>query len=316
MNRFTAMAAAVLVSLPFTAAAESAPSGVQAAETSSAEVVTIRLKDGSSLRARIVAEDADQLKIVTASGLAMDVPRGTVERIDHGSETGPRPSDSNCTRLLFSPTGRPLRKGEGYFSDHYVIFPGVAYGVTDNISLGGGLSVVPGLGLGDQLYYGTVRVGKQFSDRFAISGGVLAARGGEGETDTLGLGFAMATLGRPDKSLTLGAGVARTVQEEYYYTPGTRTSPGVGGYRNKSLYTPVIMVGGTVRLSPHMAFVSENWLILKDDFKLSEQPFALGLRFLGDKLTADVGLVLVGEVIEEGLPVPWLSVTYHFGKKK
>jgi hypothetical protein len=57
-------------------------------------------------------------------------------------------------------------------------------------------------------------------------------------------------------------------------------------------------------------------LILNKDFKLSEQPFALGLRFLGDRLTADVGLVFIGEVIEEGLPVPWLSVTYHFGKGK
>jgi hypothetical protein len=26
--------------------------------------------------------------------------------------------------------------------------------------------------------------------------------------------------------------------------------------------------------------------------------------------------VLIGELIEEGFPAPWLSVTYHFGKSQ
>jgi len=316
MKHFKSLVLVVLVALPLAAAAQdSAPPlpPPQAAELPGAEVVTIRLKDGSSLRARIVTEDESGMKVVTAGGLPLEIPRASLDRVERDGENAPRPSDSNYTRLLFSPTGRPLKKGEGYFSDHYVVFPGVAYGLTDNISVGGGLSVVPGLGLSDQLYYGSARVGKQFSERVAVSGGVLVARGGDGETDTLGLGFVTATLGKPDKSLTLGAGVARTVSEEYYttYSGGEWR----GDFRNQASYTPVVMVGGTVRLSRRLALVSENWLILTEDFKLSEQPFAVGVRFLGDKLTADVGVVLVGEVIEEGMPVPWLSVTYHFGAR-
>ena len=313
MKQFNFLVLAVLVSLPLAAAAQD-PAPPQAAEAQGAEVVTLRLKDGSSLRARIVAEDERNLKIVTVGGLAMEVARESVDRIERDGVDAPRPSDSNYTRLLFSPTGRPLRKGEGYFSDHYVVFPGVAYGLTDNISLGGGLSVVPGLGLSEQLYYGSARVGKQFSERVAVSGGVLIARGGDSELDTLGLGFVTATLGKPDKSLTLGAGVARTLSEEYY--TGYVGSEWQGNFRNKASYTPVVMVGGTARLSRRLALVSENWLILTEDFKLSEQPFALGVRFLGDRLTADVGVLLIGELIEEGFPAPWLSVTYHFGKSK
>ena len=318
MKRFNSLVAVVLVSLPFTAAAQDSapplPSPAQAAEVPGAGIVTVRLKDGSSLRARIVAEDESGLKIVTAGGMAMEIKRASVARIERGGEDTPRPSDSNYTRLLFSTTGRPLGKGEGYFSDHYVIFPGVAYGLTDNISVGGGLSVVPGLGLSDQLYYGTARVGKQFSEGVAVSGGALVARGGDGETETLGLGFVMATFGKPDKSLTVGGGVARTVSEEYY---GEYTERGwQGNFSNKAYYTPVVMVGGTARLSPRLALVSENWLVLSEDFRLSEQLFAVGVRFLGDRLTADVGVVLVGELLDDGFPLPWLSVTYHFGKRR
>jgi hypothetical protein len=51
-----------------------------------------------------------------------------------------------------------------------------------------------------------------------------------------------------------------------------------------------------------------------DDFRLSEQPFGVGVRLFGDRLSADVGMILVGELLDEGFPLPWLSVTYHFGK--
>ena len=190
MKHINSLVLGVLVSLPFTAAGQDSapaiPPPTQATEAPGAEVVTIRLKDGSLLRARIVSEDESGLKIVTVGGMAMQVPRESMDRIERAGEDAPRPSDSNYTRLLFSTTGRPLRKGEGYFSDHYVVFPGVAYGLTDNISVAGGLSVVPGLGISEQLYYGSARVGKQFSERVAVSGGVLVARGGESETDTLG----------------------------------------------------------------------------------------------------------------------------------
>ena len=55
------------------------------------------------------------------------------------------------------------------------------------------------------------------------------------------------------------------------------------------------MLGGNIRLSNNIALVSENWFITGGDFSLGEQPFALALRFFGDRLAADVGAILVGE---------------------
>lgn len=224
------------------------------------------------------------------------------------------PADILDTRLLFSPTGRPLARGAGYFSDHYVLFPGVAYGITDNLSLSGGMSVLPGYGVSEQLFYISPRLGKQFSESLSVSGGALYASGGEGlDHDAVTAGFAMATFGRPDRSVTIGGGVLRTVETR---TEG-RVVNGRVIYdtRESASYTPALVVGGVSRLSRRIALVSENWLILHDDFNIKEQPFALGVRFLGDRLSADVGVILVGEALDEGFPIPWLSVSYHFGRK-
>ena len=48
------------------------------------------------------------------------------------------PPDAGQSRLLFAPTGRSLRKGEGYVNVHELTFPSVQVGVTDRFSIGGG----------------------------------------------------------------------------------------------------------------------------------------------------------------------------------
>ena len=61
---------------------------------------------------------------------------------------------------------------------------------------------------------------------------------------------------------------------------------------------------------------SASWLILGKEFDLSQQPFGLNLRFFSGRISADVGFVLVAEILEEGFPVPWLSFSYHFGPSR
>jgi len=53
-----------------------------------------------------------------------------------------------------------------------------------------------------------------------------------------------------------------------------------------------------------------------EDFRLSEQPLGVALRFFGERLSVDVGFVLVAEVLDEGFPIPWLSFSYHFGPSR
>jgi hypothetical protein len=159
--------------------------------------------------------------------------------------------------------------------------------------------VIPGLGLDEQLFYISPKVAFNLGDRASVAVGALAAGagGGEGDSESAYIGFAVGTFGGPKNSLTLGLGLGDTSSEF-------------------SDTVPIVMAGGTATLSRHVALVGETWMFLNDDFRLAEQPFGVGVRLFSDRLSADVGVILSGELLDEGFPLPWLSVTYHFGKSR
>ena len=237
--------------------------------------------------------------VLLACGVATGIGAASAAADDVAAGSFP-PGDPNYSRLLFAPTGRPLEKGEGYFSDHELLFPGVAYGLTDNVSVSGGVSVIPGLGLGEQLFYVSPKVGWNLGDRAAVSVGGLFAHAGvddgyDGDGESLGAGFAVGTFGGRARSLSLGLGVV-----------------GVSGDEIRP--TPFLLLGGTTTVAPHVALVGETWLWLREDFDLRDQPVGVGVRFFGDRLSADVGVILIGNLLDEGFPIPWGSISYHFGK--
>ena len=284
--------ALVLLSAPHTASAQ--------AESAGDSLVSVSLKDGTSITGSIVAEDDDSLQIVTPAGLQVTVPRASIVAI--------RPAkgkvvdgvlqryDPSYSRLIFAPTGRPLAAGEGYFSDYYVFFPGITYGLTDHVSITGGVSLLPGLGLGEQLVTLAPKVGLRVSDQLAVSAGTLFITvAGEG---SVGIVFATGSFGRHDRSLTVGLG--------YGYTKERGESVDFAQH-------PIVMFGGNLRLSNSIALVSENWLITGQGAELDEQPFAVALRFFGERIAVDAGAIIIGEVIKHGFPIPWLSFAYHFG---
>jgi len=278
------------------------PGGMNA-QTESAppdSMVRVVLTDGSTLEGTLIQENIATLTIRTRNNLEIKIQRSEVRSITHikrSSGTGLYAwADPNYSRLLFAPTGRPLKRGDGYFSDYYIFFPGVAYGITDNLSLMGGFSIIPGLGLGDQLIYLAPRIGKSISDQLALSGGTLFLS--LPEIGAAGLLFATGTYGPPEKSLTGGIAFGYAIGDEDAAISGN----------------PVIMLGGNIRLSDHLAFISENWIITGGDLSLSTQPFSVALRFFGDRLAADVGFLIIGEIVKEGFPIPWLSAVYNFGR--
>lgn len=256
--------------------------------------VTISLKDGTALTGKVVGEEEKSFAVVTLADLEVKVPKSSILSIEpvRGQVVGGMlyRSDPNYSRLMYAPTGRPLRQGEGFFSDYYVFFPGISYGITDQVGFMAGMSIFPGVPLEAQLKYVAPRIGVQISDKYAISAGTLYATGGDDGGESFGVAFAVGTIGQKDKSLT--AGIGRTY----------------GGEDLES--ETILMVGGNVRLSNSAALVSENWILPAED---DGRAFGLAIRFFGDRIATDVGLVFIPVVLKEGFPIPWLSFVYNFG---
>jgi hypothetical protein len=303
--------------LLLTVAVAAAAPGFASADDAPAPV-TITLKDGGTLVGKVVQEDETSVTLRTPSGAELKLPRDAIaSREARGAKgvpaaSSPR-SDPNESRLMFAPTGRPLGKGNGYFSDHYVLFPGFAYGLTKNLSVSGGVSVIPALGISEQVFYVSASSAWKLGDKTSFALGGLYAGGPDEDIRGGAALFGIATFGHSDRSLSLGMGWLAAREEEYTYGPrGEFSTHGEWRFRE----APVVMVGGSLRVARNLSLVSESWLFLGKDFDLSEQPFGLSLRFFSGRISADVGFVLVADVLDEGFPVPWLSFSYYFGPSR
>lgn len=278
-----AMLLLTLLSLAAVGTATAAAAATAVADSAYAIV----LKDGSRLQGAIVEEGVDHLRIHTIGGLDVRVPRddvASVERLRGRIVAGEfRHADPNYSRLLYAPTGYPLRQGEGYVADHWLFFPSIAAGITDHFSLMGGLTLFPGVAPEDQMWYGAPRIGTRFEGG-AVSVGTLLFGV---DDETVGVAFGMASFGPPDASLSVGIG-------KPYAEPELAD-------------VLVIGVGGIKRLSDSAAFVMENWVVIEGEAHLILGP---GIRFFGDRLAGDFA-VLVPEGAD-GV-IPWLSLTYNFG---
>lgn len=245
----------------------------------STKIQLITLRDGSSLVGRIVAVRGDTVDFEMSVGRVpifvgdiRELKETAVGTMHDGEYWAANP---NATRLFFAPSGQMLKKGEGYFADYELFFPGFAYGVTDNISVGGGVSLIPA-GLDEQVYYFTPKVGMSFGDQIHVSAGLLVAgtKGGTG-----GIGYGAGTFGNGDASVTVGLG--------YGFAGGDIESK------------PVAMLGGEKRISRRVALVTENYLLPTSEDNLV---YSFGLRFIGEKLTTDLALFNVAGSGIIGLP--------------
>lgn len=254
-------------------------------------VQVLTLNDGSILTGRIRHVESDKILFASEVGeLSISVEKiADIREVSRSSIRNGKYwfTNPNQTRLYFSPTGRMLRAGQGYFSDFYIFFPSVSYGITDNFSMSGGMSLLPGIGLGEQIYYFFPRVGFRASNRVAIAGSVLMIRipyteGSDGtKRKTAGILFGSCTLGSEDYNFTFGLGH--------------------GYIGNDFASKPAIMFGWQMRFARRLSFVSENWVFPGIDNPL----ISYGLRFFGENISVDLGFfnVASGDIIFPGIPL-------------
>jgi hypothetical protein len=253
----------------------------------SAHLQIVTLTDGSTIFGRIVTVSADTVSFQTGAGpmqlsvkAIRDIRQISAEDVREGDYWFPNP---NSTRLFFAPTGQQLKQGEGYVSDYELFFPGVAIGVTDNISIGGGISLFPA-SASDQIYYVTPKIGFSPSDKVHLASGVLFV-GTNGRTG--GIYYGVGTFGDGNASVTVGGG--------YGFAGGKIQSKPVG------------MLGAEYRIARRLGIVTENYLLPVADNNVL---YSFGFRFMGEKLTTDLALANVsGSNI---IGIPYVDFVFRF----
>jgi len=231
----------------------------------------LRLKDGSTLMGHLVSRDSTGVRFETM-GNVLTFPLARVAELTevraadmHGSEYWF--PDPNRTRLFFAPTARMLRQGEGYYSNTYLLLQNFAVGSSPNFTMGGGFSIVPSSDfLADNVYYITPKVGLFQNDHDAVAVGALVGFVPANDGHFGGILYGVGTHGDENASVTGGLG--------YAFADGDFTP------------APILMFGGTNRVSRRIALVTENYGYFHNGD--GGVVFSYGIRIMGEKLSADL----------------------------
>lgn len=254
----------------------------------SAKVQIITMDDGSTLVGRIVEADDTSIVFDGPVGRSLiqknrvrEIREVEKTEIKNGRHWFPNP---NRSRLFLWPTGRTLRKGQGYIGDIYIFLPSVAVGVTDRFTLEVGMSLFPGLGIDNQLLYAVPKIGFHAAPAVDVSLAAIIFRTpddwDDGDAHSVGLLCGTGTFGSENYSLSFGAG--------YGFADGELAN------------RPALMLGGEVRVARRLSLMSENWM----SPGIEDAVVSYGCRFLGERTAVDLALfnVLDDELVFPGIP--------------
>lgn len=207
----------------------------------------VELRSGTSFSGILRATTAEELEFETTDLGVVKVPRANIKRLAMLTGRHDYFDIGNGNRIFFAPTGRGLRQGEGSLQDVSLFLVGANYGVSKYLSVGGYVSLIPGLGI-NQLLVLTPKLTLPVNERFGIGAGVLYVRiptfgFGSNGRQSLGAGilYGTATYGSADNNFTAGLGYGFFEQE-------------IGS-------EPVFQFGGQTRVSRRLSLLSENYLV-------------------------------------------------------
>jgi len=263
----------------------------------------VELKDGTVLNGKILAETETEIEIQLEDVGQLTIQRDKIKRmVPLDASRVVKKSfwfeNPHATRLLFAPTAIPLRKGEGYYQNIYIIGNMFNYGIVDNFSIGGGFDFITMFltedGWHPMLNF-NIKSGFQVAENFhAGVGGIYATMLGE---FSAGILYGIGTYGSYNTNISLGLG--------WGFVDGT--------FEEK----PFIMIGGMARISEKLWFVSENWIVpISDDNADYYLLVSYGLRFAAKRIAVDLAFINSKDIVQ-GLVIgiPFVDFVVKLGKQ-
>ena len=275
--------------------------------------ISIRTSGGGSFQGTFLGLSQDRVEIVVADGQILQIARSeVVDFVLIDSSEGSRSfyEDSASNRLIVMPTGFPMDKGEFQIADQEIVAVTGSYGISDWLSVWGGVSI-PGALFSLR---GSLAVGERVG---ASVGSFVGASWFDLSLGPLVLPYALLSVGENNNNVTVGAGFAMTFHDGF-------NIPGA-----------VLAIGGKRTLTAGTAIVTENWVVFaeRERYDLSgvrteywtAVPFVIApsvaFRIANNRLSWDIGAVvpfLINgnpvdgyQLSDPVIPIPVLSVTYR-----
>lgn len=286
---------AVILAVAMTARAAQAQDSLRVLGDTT-RVQVLRLSDGSVVVGRVVQFRGDSVAIRTAAG-ELTVARAAVRSVRERPASSMRggeywPEDPNSTRYFFAANAQTLRRGEGYFCSVWLFLLCLTGGLSDRITLGGGMSVIPGIDVADNVFYLTPKVGLYSGERVQVAVGAFAGWTGAVTDDasSFGIVYGVSTFGSADVNVSAGLGYA---------------------YWNDELAdNPLVMLGGKWRLTRGTALISENYVLPRNEGGIG----SLGVRFFNDRIAGDVALLRFFDRggADDNVVIPFVGLAVKF----
>jgi len=254
------------------------------------QIVVIKMKNGDEYKGTTSKRDGEIIVLKTVNG-EINLIASKVSAIeDYDYEGKFEFANSHDTRYFFGPSGIPIKKGKGYYQNILVTTNFFNYGVTKNISIGGGFEFITAV-TGSPIWFLTPKVGFVVSDNIHVGGGfIMAGFSGLGfniSDGTATLGYGVFTLGESETNLSIGAGYGLLEGELSDY--------------------PAIMISGTHRITKSIALLSENYVIPNSFY------FGIhGIRILSKKNSFDIGAIVIPEIGNEIPALPYVGYVRVF----
>ena len=95
--------------------------------TNTIQSIEITTSDGNIFVGTLIEEDENLYRIVTNSGINIDIPKSIVKEVNYielfSGEEGLYRPDPNKSMYLFAPSAYPIGDGNSYIRDFQVFFP-------------------------------------------------------------------------------------------------------------------------------------------------------------------------------------------------
>jgi hypothetical protein len=258
----------------------------------------IETEDGNSFMGTIMKEDSSQVILLTEIYGRIHIPlvriktKQVIKRSDlvKGEHWFSNP---HATRYFFMTNGYGLKKGEAYYQNTWIMFNQISYGITNHITIGGGVVPLFLFAGAPTPVWITPKVAiPVVKDKINLSAGMILGHI-LGEGIGFGIGYGAFSVGNRDNNLTIGAGWAFADSEW--------------------ADTPTLTLSGMTRVGRKTYLLTENYYIgISEGSSLGI--ISAGGRSVQKRLAIDYGLILpVGSSLGTFIAVPWLGITVPFG---